>query len=90
MALGWTPEPPVGGTRGSLHPGGPRGRRRDGLAGFAALAAGLGGGGVGAAERPVGDSPTYSRAIRKAVQDGVRAVLAHGGNTAPSGRSRSG
>jgi hypothetical protein len=30
---------------------------------------------------PVGDSPTYSRSIRKAVHDAVRAVLAHGRNT---------
>ncbi len=30
---------------------------------------------------PVGDSPAYSRAIRKAVHDAVRAVLAHGRNT---------
>jgi hypothetical protein len=30
---------------------------------------------------PVGDSPTYPRAIRKAVHDAVRAVLAHGRNT---------
>jgi anti-sigma regulatory factor (Ser/Thr protein kinase) len=31
---------------------------------------------------PVGDSTTYARAIRKAVRDAVRAVLARGGNTA--------
>ena len=30
---------------------------------------------------PVGDSPTYSRTIRKAAHDAVRAVLAHGPNT---------
>ena len=30
---------------------------------------------------PVGDSPTYSRTIRKAAHDAVRAVLAHGRNT---------
>ena len=40
---------------------------------------------------PVGDSTTYSRAIRKAVRDAVRAVLADGGTPRlrppPSGRS---
>jgi anti-sigma regulatory factor (Ser/Thr protein kinase) len=30
---------------------------------------------------PIGDPPTYARAIRKAVHDAVRAVLAHGRNT---------
>ena len=31
---------------------------------------------------PAGDSTTYARAIRTAIRDAVRAVLAHGGNTA--------
>ena len=31
---------------------------------------------------PVGDSTSYARAIRTAIRDAVRAVLAHGGNTA--------
>jgi hypothetical protein len=43
---------------------------------------------------PIGHSPTYSRAIRKAVHDAVRAVLAHGRNTTapatPCGRSQPG
>ena len=30
---------------------------------------------------PIGDPPTYSRAIRTAVHDAVRAVLAHGRST---------
>jgi hypothetical protein len=33
---------------------------------------------------PVGDFPIYSRTIRKAAHDAVRAVLAHGRNTTPA------